>query len=281
MFFDCKLFARNFHFKRLCCLIQYFLYLGGYLLTTGQIYGFFAALPTVCSLLHINGKTPAFVSGAFLPLVLKWWVVGFPCYPKPKLLYSVLVTHTGILGTVVYAVGGFIQLFVNLGVGALYLVTHCSPPFRFFRLFFPRLLSRGLRRGISTRCISTLEPGNILPKNSTTSCTACTSFGTSNASGFLCSGQSPRTGQLSQSSFRTTSPGLSASFEPVPIVPPCGRFGEILHCFNCYFRQYVIRGIVKMRLQRITVDNLGNLFQKFFSFVHRFIDFWVCTLGTA
>lgn len=63
MFFDCKLFARNFHFKRLCCLIQYFLYLGGYLLTTGQIYGFFAALPTVCSLLHINGKTPAFVSG--------------------------------------------------------------------------------------------------------------------------------------------------------------------------------------------------------------------------
>lgn len=74
---------------------------------------------------------------------------------------------------------------------------------------------------------------------------------------------------------------LIGFFEPVPIVPPCGRFGEILHCFNCYFRQYVIRGIVKMRLQRITVDNLGNLFQKFFSFVHRFIDFWVCTLGTA
>ncbi len=74
---------------------------------------------------------------------------------------------------------------------------------------------------------------------------------------------------------------LIGFFEPVPIVPPCGRFGEILHCFNCYFRQYVIRGIVKMRLQRITVDNLGNLFQKFFSFVYRFIDFWVCTLGTA
>ena len=66
---------------------------------------------------------------------------------------------------------------------------------------------------------------------------------------------------------------LIGFFEPVPIVPPCGRFGEILHCFNCDFRQYVIRGIVKMRLQRITVDNLGNLFQKFFSFVHRFIDF--------
>lgn len=60
----CKLFARNFHFKRLYCLIRYFVYLGGYLLTTGQIYGFFAALPTVCSLSHINGKTPAFVSGA-------------------------------------------------------------------------------------------------------------------------------------------------------------------------------------------------------------------------
>ena len=61
----CKLFARNFHFKRLFCLIQYFLYLGGYLLTTGQIYGFFAALPTVCSLSHIPGKTPALFSGAF------------------------------------------------------------------------------------------------------------------------------------------------------------------------------------------------------------------------
>lgn len=59
----CKLFARNFHFKRLYCLIQYFLYLGGYLLTTGQIYGFFAALPTVCSLSHINGKTPALFPG--------------------------------------------------------------------------------------------------------------------------------------------------------------------------------------------------------------------------
>jgi hypothetical protein len=66
----CKLFARNFHFKRLYCLIQYFLYLGGYLLTTGQIYGFFAALPTVCSLSHINGKTPALFSGAFMPIVL-------------------------------------------------------------------------------------------------------------------------------------------------------------------------------------------------------------------
>ena len=32
--------------------------------------------------------------------------------------------------------------------------------------------------------------------------------------GFLCSGQIPRTGQLSQSSFRTTSPGLSASLNP-------------------------------------------------------------------
>lgn len=60
----CKLFARNFHFKRLYCLNQYFLYLGGYLLTTGKIYGFFAALPTVCSLSHINGKTPALFSGA-------------------------------------------------------------------------------------------------------------------------------------------------------------------------------------------------------------------------
>lgn len=83
-----------------------------------------------------------------------------------------------------------------------------------FLLFIARRLSRGFLFGISTRCISTLEPGNILPKNSTTSCTACTSFGTSNASGFLCSGQIPRTGQLSQSSLRTTSPGLSASLNP-------------------------------------------------------------------
>jgi hypothetical protein len=124
-----KLFAGNFHFKRLLLLTQYFYCLNGYLSTTGQIYGFSGALPNVCYLMYINGKTPAIVSGAFVPLVLKWWVVGFPRYPKPKLLYSVLVTHAGILGTVVYSVGGFIQLFVNLGIGALYLVTHCSPPF--------------------------------------------------------------------------------------------------------------------------------------------------------
>ncbi len=62
----CKLFARNFHFKRLYCLIQYFLYLGGYLLTTGQIYGFSGTLPTVCSLSHINGKTPALFPGLAL-----------------------------------------------------------------------------------------------------------------------------------------------------------------------------------------------------------------------
>lgn len=59
----CKLFARNFHFKRLYCLNQYFLYLGGYLLTTGQIYGFSGTLLTVCSLSHINGKTPALFPG--------------------------------------------------------------------------------------------------------------------------------------------------------------------------------------------------------------------------
>lgn len=68
MFFDCKLFARNFHFKRLYCLNQYFLYLGGYLLTTGQIYGFSGTLPTVCSLSHINGKTPALFPGLFAQL---------------------------------------------------------------------------------------------------------------------------------------------------------------------------------------------------------------------
>jgi hypothetical protein len=44
-------------------LNQYFLYLGGYLLTTGQIYGFSGTLPTVCSLSHINGKTPALFPG--------------------------------------------------------------------------------------------------------------------------------------------------------------------------------------------------------------------------
>lgn len=188
MFFDCKLFAWNFHFKRLLLLTQYFYCLNGYLSTTGQIYGFSGALPNLCYLMYINGKTPAFVSGAFLPLVLKWWVVGFPCYPKPKLLYSVLVTHTGILGTVVYAVGGFIQLFVNLGVGALYLVTHCLPPFRFFRWFFTRRLFRGFFFK-STRWICISEPGNISAKNAAI---ASTSFGTLCASGFLysllCSG---------------------------------------------------------------------------------------------
>ena len=40
-------------------------------------------------------------------------------------------------------------------------------------LFIARRLSRGFLFGISTRCISTLEPGNILPKNSITSRTAC------------------------------------------------------------------------------------------------------------
>jgi hypothetical protein len=38
--------------------------------TTGQIYGFSGALPNLCYLMYINGKTPAFVSGAFMPIVL-------------------------------------------------------------------------------------------------------------------------------------------------------------------------------------------------------------------
>ena len=63
MFSDCKLFAWNFHFKRLLLLTQYFYRLNGYLLTTGQIYGFSGALPNLCYLMYINGKTPAFVSG--------------------------------------------------------------------------------------------------------------------------------------------------------------------------------------------------------------------------
>lgn len=63
MFFICKLFAGNFHFKRLLLLTQYFYRLNGYLLTTGQIYGFSGALPNLCYLMYINGKTPAFVSG--------------------------------------------------------------------------------------------------------------------------------------------------------------------------------------------------------------------------
>jgi hypothetical protein len=63
MFFDCKLFAWNFHFKRLLLLTQYFYRLNGYLSTTGQIYGFSGTLPTVCSLSHINGKTPALFPG--------------------------------------------------------------------------------------------------------------------------------------------------------------------------------------------------------------------------
>ena len=70
MFFDCKLFAGNFHFKRLLLLTQYFYCLYGYLSTTWQIYGFSGALPNVCYLMYINGKTPAIVSGAFLPIVL-------------------------------------------------------------------------------------------------------------------------------------------------------------------------------------------------------------------
>lgn len=63
MFFSCKLFAGNFHFKRLLLLTQYFYRLNGYLSTTGQIYGFSGALPNLCYLMYINGKTPAFVSG--------------------------------------------------------------------------------------------------------------------------------------------------------------------------------------------------------------------------
>lgn len=63
MFFICKLFAGNFHFKRLLLLTQYFYRLNGYLLTTGQIYGFSGVLPNLCYLMYINGKTPAFVSG--------------------------------------------------------------------------------------------------------------------------------------------------------------------------------------------------------------------------
>ena len=63
MFFDCKLFAWNFHFKRLLLLTQYFYRLNGYLSATGQIYGFSGALPNLCYLMYINGKTPAFVSG--------------------------------------------------------------------------------------------------------------------------------------------------------------------------------------------------------------------------
>lgn len=63
MFFVCKLFAGNFHFKRLLLLTQYFYRLNGYLSTTGQIYGFSGALPNVCYLMYINGKTPAIVSG--------------------------------------------------------------------------------------------------------------------------------------------------------------------------------------------------------------------------
>jgi hypothetical protein len=70
MFFVCKLFAGNFHFKRLLLLTQYFYCLNGYLSTTGQIYGFSGALPNLCYLMYINGKTPAFVSGAFMPIVL-------------------------------------------------------------------------------------------------------------------------------------------------------------------------------------------------------------------
>lgn len=63
MFFVCKLFAGNFHFKRLLLLTQYFYRLNGYLSTTGQICGFSGALPNVCTLMYINGKTPAIVSG--------------------------------------------------------------------------------------------------------------------------------------------------------------------------------------------------------------------------
>ena len=63
MFFICKLFAGNFHFKRLLLLTKYFYRLNGYLSTTGQIYGFSGALPNVCTLMYINGKTPAIVSG--------------------------------------------------------------------------------------------------------------------------------------------------------------------------------------------------------------------------
>jgi hypothetical protein len=71
-----KLFAGNFHFKRLLLLIQYFVYLGGYLLTTGQIYGFSVGYPIGCPLMYINGKTPALFSGAIALLSYSVFVLS-------------------------------------------------------------------------------------------------------------------------------------------------------------------------------------------------------------
>lgn len=70
MFFICKLFAGNFHFKRLLLLTQYFYRLNGYLLTTGQIYGFSGGIAKPL-LSHVHKRqNPGFVSGAFMPIVL-------------------------------------------------------------------------------------------------------------------------------------------------------------------------------------------------------------------
>ena len=89
MFFDYKLFAGNFHFKRLLLLTQYFYCLNGYLLTTGQIYGFSGALPNVCTLMYINGKTPALFPGLLC-------LLSYTVFVSPIWATKIMLRSTGV-----------------------------------------------------------------------------------------------------------------------------------------------------------------------------------------
>lgn len=100
-----KLFAGNFHFKRLLLLTQYFYCLYSYLLTMEQIYGFSGTLPNVYVLMYINGKTPALFPGLFAYCPIPFSYLPFEqrkcdCTPR-GLSYSVppfisfIAKHTG------------------------------------------------------------------------------------------------------------------------------------------------------------------------------------------
>lgn len=89
MFFVCKLFAGNFHFKRLLLLTQYFYRLNGYLSTTGQIYGFSGALPNVCYLMYINGKTPALFPGLLC-------LLSYTVFVSPIWATKIMLRSTGV-----------------------------------------------------------------------------------------------------------------------------------------------------------------------------------------
>ena len=82
-----KLFAGSFHFKRLLLLSQYSYRLNGYLLTTGQIYGFYDTLPNVCYPMYINGKTPALFFRGYL-LIKDYTLSNFILSDEYRIIFS-------------------------------------------------------------------------------------------------------------------------------------------------------------------------------------------------